>query len=75
MICLTRFSSLALSTRPQNETVSSKGLALFQRLSVQGTAKSRVDHPEEKVQQNLTRLARELHGANGQSPVKGGALA
>jgi hypothetical protein len=34
-------------------------------------ATSRVGHPEEKVQRNLTRL---LYGANGQSPAKGFAL-
>src|ERR1035441_9318852 len=31
-------------------------------------ATSRVGHPEEKVQRNLTRL---LYGANGQSPERG----
>src|SRR5664279_3344332 len=65
MICLTRFSSLAVSTRPQNETVSLKYFALQQRRHDSEAATSRVEHLEEKVQQNLTR---QLYGANGQSP-------
>src|SRR5271157_3109679 len=64
MICLTRFSSPAVSTRPQNETVSPKWFALQQRRDSEA-ATSRVEHLEEKVQQNLTR---QLYGANGQSP-------
>src|ERR1035441_6740435 len=63
MIWRTRFSSLAVSTRPQNETVSSKCSALQQRR--QTPPQGRIGHPEEKVQRNLTRL---LYGANGQSP-------
>src|SRR5450631_3430863 len=66
MICLTRFSSLAVSTRPQNETVSLKYFALQQRRHDSEAATSRVEHLEEKVQQNLTR---QLYGANGQSPA------
>src|ERR1039458_7886877 len=65
MICLTRFSSPAVSTRPQNETVSPKCFALQQRRHDSEAATSRVEHLGEKVQQNLTR---QLYGANGQAP-------
>src|SRR5664279_500924 len=71
MICLTRFSSLAVSTRPQNETVSLKYFALQQRRHDSEAATSRVEHLEEKVQQNLTR---QLYGANGQSPADGNTI-
>src|ERR1019366_8857117 len=63
MIWRTRFSSLAVSTRPQNETVSSK--CFRSPTAAADAVTSRVGHPEEKVQRNLTRL---LYGANGQSP-------
>src|ERR1019366_933096 len=63
MIWRTRFSSLAVSTRPQNETVSSK--CFRSPTAAADAVTSRVGHPEEKGQRNLTRL---LYGANGQSP-------
>ena len=53
MIWRTRFSSLAVSTRPQNETVSSKCLALQPWRHDSEAATSSVDHLEEKVQRNL----------------------
>src|ERR1019366_7938572 len=65
MIWRTRLSSLAVSTRPQNETVFSKCLALLRRLPASGAVQSRVEHPGTKVQRNLPRP---LYGANGQSP-------
>src|SRR5579872_4293244 len=70
MIWRTRFSSLAVSTRPQNETVSSKCSALQQRRHDAEAARSRVEHLKVKVQQNVTRL---LYGANGQSPGRSAA--
>src|ERR1017187_9735328 len=66
MIWRTRLSSLAVSTRPQNETVFSKCLALLRRLPASGAVQSRVEHPGTKVQRNLPRP---LYGANGQSPA------
>src|SRR5450755_3871537 len=65
MIWRTRFSSLTVSTRPQNETVSSKCPALQQWRRDPEAARSRVEHRRAKVQRNL---ARRLYGANGQSP-------
>jgi hypothetical protein len=65
MIWRTRFSSLAVSTRPQNETVCSKCSALPQWRHDLEAARSRVEHLGAKVQRNLTRR---LYGANGQSP-------
>src|SRR5271165_2576045 len=64
MIWRTRLSSLAVSTRPQNETVSSKCSALPQRRLSQ-PARSSVEHLEEKVQRNLPR---QLYATKGQSP-------
>src|SRR3954453_4029032 len=68
MIWRTRFSSLAVSTRPQNETVSSKCSALQQWRRDPEAARARVEHLGAKVQRNL---ARRLYGANGQSPAGG----
>src|ERR1700733_12411541 len=68
MIWRTRFSSLAVSTRPQNETVSSKCSALQQWRRHPEAARSRVEHRKANVQRNLTRL---LYRANGQSPEAG----
>src|ERR1022692_2744211 len=68
MIWRTRFSSLAVSTRPQNETISSKCPALQQWRRDPEAARSRVEHRGAKVQRNLTRR---LYRANGQSPVAG----
>src|SRR5271165_3774722 len=65
MIWRTRLSSLAVSTRPQNETVSSKCSALPQRRLSQ-PARSSVEHLEEKVQRNLPR---QLYATKGQSPA------
>jgi hypothetical protein len=68
MIWRTRISSLAVSTRPQKETVSSKCPTLQQWRHDLVAARSRVEHLEEKVQRNLRH---QLYGANGQSPVAG----
>src|ERR1700683_3504724 len=65
MIWRTRFSSLAVSTRPQNETVSSKCPDPQQWRHDSGVARSRVEHLGAKVQRNPTH---QLYGANGQSP-------